>query len=128
MRSHSPAASVLRTKPRLCAAHAYRRSAPRSRATREAILFSNPSCRSFENGRLFGSAQTRSTRRGAAGGGVAVQAGRPQTAAIRPSAAALEREDIEHASRGRALGQVGHGVDETEGPGAVARVELAGHD
>ena len=34
---------------------------PRSRAITSAILFSNPSDRLFENGRLSGSAQTRST-------------------------------------------------------------------
>src|ERR1041384_2337811 len=64
--SDIPAFNVLRKKPRRCAHHVYSIRSPRSWAISSAILFSNPSPRSFENGRLFGSAQTRSTPAGRA--------------------------------------------------------------
>src|ERR687886_584472 len=59
--SHAPDFKVLRMKPRRCAHQVYSTRAPKSFATSSAILFSNPSPRAFENGRLFGSAQTLST-------------------------------------------------------------------
>src|SRR5215208_1754619 len=68
-RSHSPAFSVFLMKPRRCAHQVYCTSTFISRAMRAAILFSNPSSRSFEKGRLFGSAQTRRCWRGGGGGG-----------------------------------------------------------
>src|SRR5881398_2475386 len=60
--SHDPKPIVFRTYPRRWAHHVYSTDACNSAATRSASLFSNPSSRLFENGRLFGSAQTRSTR------------------------------------------------------------------
>ena len=57
--SHVPACSVLRKNPRRCAHHVYSTGRCISRAISSAILFSKPSPFSFENGRLFGSAQTR---------------------------------------------------------------------
>src|SRR5471030_2778358 len=65
-RSHLPALSVWRMNPRRCEFHVYRTEAFRSLATTWAILFSNPSSWSFENGRLSGSAQTRNSRGGSA--------------------------------------------------------------
>src|SRR5690349_13617898 len=62
--SHAPARSVLRKKPRRCAHHVYSTRSPMSWARSSAILFSKPSPRWLENGRLFGSAQTRSTPAG----------------------------------------------------------------
>src|SRR5205085_11986519 len=59
--SHAPAFKVLRMKPRRCAHQVYSSFSCRSSANSSAILFSNPSPRSFENGRLFGSAHTRRT-------------------------------------------------------------------
>src|SRR3954468_22010714 len=76
MRSHSPAFKVFLTKPRRWAHQVYCTSVFISRATSAAILFSKPSPRSFENGRLFGSAQTRRcSRGGGAAGGVACACG-----------------------------------------------------
>src|SRR6185312_10751264 len=103
------------------------------------ILFSNPSSRSFENGRLFGSAHTRSSRAGLA---IAAATGRPNMNAssnnapvIRspddlPDLAALsgQPEHIERASWVRGFLQVLHHVDEAERRGGVSRVEIAGHD
>src|SRR6185312_3922488 len=63
MTSQLRALRVLRTKPRRCAHHVYSTRSPRSAASSEAMRFSNPSPRSFENGKLFGSAQTRSVSR-----------------------------------------------------------------
>src|SRR5256714_12972056 len=59
MTSQLPAFSVLRTKPRRCAHEVYATRSPRSWAMSAAMRFSKPSPRTFENGRLFGSAQTR---------------------------------------------------------------------
>src|SRR4051812_44782031 len=46
-------------KPRRCAHHVYETALPNFCATFSASLFSKPSPARFENGRLFGSAQTR---------------------------------------------------------------------
>src|SRR5687768_15395512 len=54
------ALSVLRMNPRRCAHQVYSSGRPSSLATSVARRFSKPSPRSFEKGRLFGSAQTRS--------------------------------------------------------------------
>src|SRR6185369_17160794 len=62
--SHIPALRVLRKNPRRWAHQVYSTRSPRSWANRSAILFSKPSSRWFENGRLFGSAQTRRTPAG----------------------------------------------------------------
>src|SRR4051812_31208256 len=75
-----------------------------------------PSC--AENGRLFGSAQTRSSR---------------AFAALPQASSAIARslgkaENIKLASRRRRIRQILHGVDEAEGGRAVALVELARHD
>src|SRR6185295_10015232 len=60
-RSQLPAFNVLRKKPRRCAHQVYSTFSPNSFANKSASLFSKPSSRSFEKGRLFGSAQTRNT-------------------------------------------------------------------
>src|SRR6266542_3135155 len=65
-RSHFPAFSVWRINPRRCDAQVYRKEASSSLAMSSAILFSNPSSRSLENGRLSGSAHTRNSRSSAA--------------------------------------------------------------
>src|SRR5215211_7673665 len=90
-----------------------------SRATSAAILFSNPSRRSFENGRLLGSAQTRSSR---------APAEQETSTAAAKVATLRETEHIQRASLGGRLLEVAHGVDEAERGGAVARIEVAGHD
>src|SRR6185312_760465 len=59
MTSHRPALSVLRTKPRRCGCQVYCTGAPSASPTSRAMAFSSPSCFWFENGMLFGSAQTR---------------------------------------------------------------------
>src|SRR3954466_16067674 len=59
--SHCWALSVLRTKPRRCAHQVKEIVLPRSPATSSASLFSKPCCCASENGRLFGSAHTRSS-------------------------------------------------------------------
>src|SRR6266516_4281720 len=48
--------------PMRCGNHVYSSVHPSSRAKSSAILFSKPSPARLENGRLFGSSQTRSTR------------------------------------------------------------------
>src|SRR5687768_17076371 len=83
-----------------------------------AILFSKPSPFSLEKGRLFGSAQTRSSRACAA----------PESSRVAASAALRELEDIERPSLGGDVIQVAHGIDEAERRRAVARVEIARHD
>src|SRR5436309_2210743 len=107
-------------KPRRCARQVYCRSASRSCAINPMILFSNPSRRSLENGRLFGSAQTRSSR-AAEGALQAANTARTKNALRQP-------EDIERASLGGGVLQIGHCIDEAERGGAVARVEIAGDD
>src|SRR5688572_5254538 len=86
------------------------------------MRFSNPSPRSFEKGRLLGSAQTRSSRACA-----------PDAATIakqhrRAASLLWEGEIIEHSPLGGGLLEVPHGVEEAEGTGAVARVEIGGND
>src|SRR5690348_12082619 len=116
--SHSPAFRVLRMKPRRCAHHVYVTVALSSRAMISAILFSNPSPCAFENGRLLGSAQIRSSRASRLAA----------LARIATRAALRERKHIERASLGRDVLQIAHGVDETTPGGRVARIEIVGHD
>src|SRR6185503_9491020 len=61
--SHFCADNVLRRNPRRCANQVYSTRLPRSRASSAAILFSKPSPFELVNGRLFGSAHTRSGSR-----------------------------------------------------------------
>src|SRR5207302_1821822 len=91
-----------------------------SRAITAAILFSKPSNRALENGRLFGSAQTRSSRLLAAD--TAASSSRPASTALR------QPEDIERSSFGGCLFQIGHCIDEAQRGGAVTRVEVTGND
>src|SRR5918993_6112286 len=118
--SHIPSRSVLRMKPRRCAHHTYSIRASSESPTSSAILFSNPSSCAFENGRLFGSAQTRSTRRESA------HAAATTTTAI---AATLRKAvDMEHASlRGRVF-QRFHRQAPARARRRVARVELVDDD
>src|SRR3954451_17939156 len=84
------------------------------------ILFSKPSSLALENGRLFGSLQTRSS--------VPLAAPRFVTRS-RPTRNALRQpEDIERASFGRGILQIRHGVHEAQCSGAIANVEIARHD
>src|SRR4051812_11897250 len=112
------------------------------------ILFSKPSRRSFENGRLFGSAATRSTRGSALKPitadkpkmSTSIRGGRRLPGAVmprphsrtRPEVAfhllSRQRENIQRPSLGGVLRQIRHGVRETERGGGIARVELAAHD
>src|SRR5581483_948516 len=62
-RSQRLARSVLRTNPTTCGNQVYLTGSDRSLPTTSAILFSKPSPFSSENGRLLGSAQTRSSVR-----------------------------------------------------------------
>src|SRR5918994_214076 len=114
-RSQRSAFRVLRRKPRRCAHQVYSTAAPSSSATSSTSLFSNPSPRSLENGRLFGSAQTRSSR---------PAAGAEAKTAIRRRIL-RETEHIERSSLRRGARQVAHDIDEPEGGGAVANVEIA---
>src|SRR5436190_3827450 len=132
MTSQSPALSVLRMKPRRCDHQTYSTGSPSSRPMSCASRFSNPSPRSFENGRLFGSAQTRIDGRALA---TVLDARAPSMTATAASmhitAAAVrlrEREDIQHASLLRSGRQVAHGVYEPERRGRVARVQNPGDD
>src|SRR5215213_10274663 len=95
-----------------------------SRAITSAILFSNPSSRSFENGRLLGSAAICSTRRvgcvcatGAAfdsaeraPGGAAHPPISEQQTATNTSDSSRKREHMERASLAGVLRQVFHRV------------------
>src|SRR3954454_1148470 len=82
-----------------------------------AILFSKPSRCSFEKGRLFGSAQTRSSRASAAL--VASATSMIATSRLR------QAEDIKHASLRRCFLQIRHGVDKPERRRSVAWIEVA---
>src|SRR5437762_10665622 len=80
------------------------------------MRFSKPLPSSRDNGRLSGSAQTRSSRASAA---VATQ-NKPMT-----SNALRKAEHIKHASLLRRAGQVFHRIDEPRRSAAVPRVEVA---
>src|SRR4051794_34816850 len=131
--SQSPARSVLRTKPRRCAHQRYSSGTPRSRASSAAMRFSNPSPASFENGRLFGSAQTRtlSMPRESRPCAPGPSARAPPAISIKAAASAArlwEREDIERPAAACDLRQVLHRIDKAERGGAVARIEHGRHD
>src|SRR3954469_5304411 len=88
------------------------------------MRFSNPSRAAFEKGRLFGSAQTRSSR------ACAVELGTDRTARIAPAAKASavalrELEHIERSSLGGDVLEIPHDVDEAERRRSVADVEVA---
>jgi hypothetical protein len=129
IRSHRPAPMVLRTKPRRSAAA---RRIPAAHAqvvcARRAMRFSKPASSRCEYGRLSGSAHTRSA---------ALAPRRPPAARRRPAPARQQRTSSAafRAARrhtaslpSRVLRQVLHRVGEAVGGGAVARVEVAGHD
>src|SRR5436189_5857288 len=114
--SQRPASSELRMKPRRCGSQKYSRVRCSSCATSAAILFSNPSPGRFENGRLFGSAQTRS---GASARPVE-DASSAHTASSAPRG--LKTEDIHRASWRRVLLDVLHRANHPErGIGVVSR-------
>src|SRR3954451_7031635 len=94
---------------------------PRSWASRSAIRFSKPPPLASENGRSFGSAQTRSSL------GAAWTAG-AQASSAAASLMLRQREDIEHPALGGDVRQVGGGTHEPERRRAVAHVKAAGHD
>src|SRR4030095_9321721 len=109
--SQTPARNVFRKKPRRCAHHVYSTRSPMSWANSSAILFSKPSRRSFEKGRLFGSAHTRSTPAGRVncGGAAAIGADLYSAHPIQNVTSAhkqhnlRKREYIKHASSGRGI-------------------------
>src|SRR3954463_2723984 len=76
--SHLPAFSVLRMRPRPGAHRVWEPCWPKCSATMAASLFSNPASALFENGRLLGSAQTRSSRSDAAAAVVASPTRKPR--------------------------------------------------
>src|SRR6185369_13614875 len=106
--SASVAFMVLRMKPRRWPHQMYVGLVPKSLASSVAILFSNPSCFSFDAGMLFGSAQTRNPPPAAAGfgGAGACPATSAEQASRRHRAIAPrrvtntlgQREDGEHAA------------------------------
>src|SRR6476620_10901445 len=97
-----------------------------SRATSAAIRFSNPSPRAFENGMLFGSAQTVS------GGRLAASAPQRPTASptivsrrIRPSPARRSQpEDIDRASWRRVFLDLLHRAHNAEGSVGIVRRQV----
>src|SRR3954452_9032398 len=82
-----------------------------------ALLFSKPSRCSFEKGRLFGSAHTRSSRAFAAL--VASATSMIATSPLR------QAEDIKHASLCGRLFQIRHRIDEAKRRSPVAWIEVA---
>src|SRR5687768_10994508 len=84
-----------------------------SAARISARRFSKPSPRSFENGRLFGSAQTRNSLRHA----------EPRSKATTSSDRLWKREDIDRASFGRVIGQILHSADEAKSGSFVRGIE-----
>src|SRR4051812_39263559 len=83
-----------------------------------ASLFSNPSRRSLENGRLLGSAQTASSGVTGAPERNGIRSPMPTAATIANAVAAVAshstREDIEHASHRRGLLDVGNRTGDAE--------------
>src|SRR3954453_21836555 len=106
--------------PRRCGHQVYCTVAPSSWAMRSTILFSKPSPCRFENGRLLGSLQTRTSR---ASTDVA-----PALTSKMMLRALRQAKDIERASFRRSFLQIGHGVDEAKSSGAVTRIEIARYD
>src|SRR6187549_2873255 len=110
--SQTPARRVVRMKPRRCSHQVYCTRRPRSLATICAIAFSNPSARSFEYGRLFGSAQTRSAGPEAVPRSRATPHTASVTAATVTANTSLETEDIQHAPGTGVLLDVLHRPDD----------------
>src|SRR6187551_1925978 len=79
-----------------------------------ASAFSNPSARSFEYGRLLGSAQTRSGGRCCVPRLWATAISSNVTTSVSPANRTLEREDIEHAPESRVLLDLFHRPDDAE--------------
>src|SRR5439155_21596606 len=88
------ALSELRTNPRRCGNQKYSSGRPNSCATRVAILFSDPAPRSFENGMLLGSADTRSDD-------CALEPTVSPAHSVRTKPTRLQTEDIDRAPRRR---------------------------
>src|SRR5829696_48518 len=118
--SHVSALRVFRMNPRRCAHQVYSTRAPRSLASRSAILFSNPCCARLEKGRLLGSAHTLSV-----GAAACCASERPHALAVNnvaiparaiaPERALLwKREYIEHSAFRRVLRQILHCCSEAE--------------
>src|SRR5437764_1282694 len=111
-------------------------SASSSFAISCAILFSNPSRFSFENGRLFGSAVMRRMRfdesLGAFASGTGMQQSCCASATLAPNesknASLRQREDIEHSALRGFVRQIVHRVDETERAGRIAPIKIARDD
>src|SRR5256885_16912363 len=92
-----------------------------SLANNDASRFSKPSPRVFENGRLLGSAQTRSTR--------SFVSAPAETSSSAPTAHALGKgEDIQHPSLRSLLRQGFHHVHESERRPRITPVEAAPDD
>src|SRR4051812_36824244 len=143
--SQRPAFTVLRKKPRRCAHQVYSTRRPNSSPISVASLFSKPSPFRFENGRLFGSEQTRSASAARAwranrvpvtATATIVANATPDTInARRPrgrkpvvrSARIAQSEHVEHAAERRLLRQILHGVDEAESRRRVAGVRAEHH-
>src|SRR5438270_10394530 len=79
------------------------------------MRFSKPCCLRFENGRLSGSAHTRSCRVSPRAG--IASASRPHPRSLR------ERKDIQHSSLRRVLRKILYCVAESKRNGGIARVE-----
>src|SRR5438309_1123957 len=107
-------------------------SALSSFAISSAILFSNPSRLSFENGRLLGSAVMRMMHfddsLGAFASGIGIQQSCCAKATLAPNeskkASLRQREDIQHSALRCLIRQVVHRIDEAEGAGRIAPVEI----
>src|SRR3954447_18357923 len=106
--------------PRRSGHQVYCTVAPSSWAIRSTILFSKPSPRLLENGRLLGSLQTRTSR-----ASTDVAPALISKARVR---ALRQAKDIERPPFGRSFLQIGHGIDEAKSSGAVTRIEIARYD
>src|SRR5687767_7308279 len=107
-------------KPRRCAHHTYSIRTASESPTSSAILFSKPSSFAFENGRLLGSAHTRSTRR---------ESAHPAAKMTSAIATALRKAvHMQHSSLRGCVAQRFHGQAPPRACGRVARIELVDHD
>src|SRR3954463_14502753 len=118
-KSASFALSVSRKNPRRCARQLYCTPAPSCFAIKSAIRFSKPSSRSFENGRLFGSAAIRRTSLFVSTANTFAQSNSAKIV--------LKREDIQGSSLGRFLFQVGQRVCESRDRCRIFRIKICGH-
>src|SRR3954451_14577891 len=99
---------------------------------RSAILFSKPSRRSLEKGRLFGSEamwRVRASSEKACGAinGIATSSAL-KIRLLTSAATRLERKHIQRASFAGVLGEIFHRADEAESGSWVSWVEVAGDD